>query len=131
MGMRYAVVELSTGTVVNVIEWDGQTEWEAPEGSMAVESDTANIGWSYTGGAFAASPVTPSSPEVVKATNASYLDLLQAKASQSMTPLLISLQLGEASPSEVALAQAWQAYSRALKDVDLNEEMPAWPNPPT
>ncbi|NUU37620.1 tail fiber assembly protein [Pseudomonas sp. C2B4] len=36
-----------------------------------------------------------------------------------MTPLLLSLQLGNATEDETASAKTWQAYSRALQGVDL------------
>lgn len=41
---RYAVVEIATGKVVNVIMWDGVSEWSPPEGTTAHRSDTASVG---------------------------------------------------------------------------------------
>ncbi|KAF2410506.1 virus tail fibre assembly protein, lambda gpK [Pseudomonas antarctica] len=55
---------------------------------------------------------------------------LQLKASQAMTPLLLSLQLGNASNAEKELAKLWQAYSRDLSAVDLSAPAPTWPTAP-
>lgn len=44
MSDRYAVVD-ADGKVVNVVLWDGQSDWVPPEGSEAVQSDDADIGW--------------------------------------------------------------------------------------
>lgn len=52
------------------------------------------------------------------------------EASKVMTPLLVSLQLGDATEEETAKAKAWQAYCRALKTVDLMAQSPAWPDKP-
>lgn len=48
MDQRYAVIQDSDNLVVNVIIWDGQTEWSPPEGCFVVQSDTLNIGDTYT-----------------------------------------------------------------------------------
>lgn len=53
--MRYALI--TSGLVINVIEWDGETEWTTPEDCTLVQSDTAGPGWTYEEGVF-----TPPSP---------------------------------------------------------------------
>ena len=40
--MRYVIVE--DGVVVNVILWDGVSDWTPPEGCTAVQSATLQIG---------------------------------------------------------------------------------------
>ncbi|MFJ4143536.1 tail fiber assembly protein [Pseudomonas sp. NPDC089734] len=57
-------------------------------------------------------------------------DNLMAVAVEAMTPLLLSLQLGDATTEETASAKAWQAYVRALKLIDLTVEPTAWPEQP-
>jgi hypothetical protein len=52
------------------------------------------------------------------------------KASVAMTPLLVSLQLGDASESETILAQAWQQYYRDLKAINISSSPVVWPTPP-
>lgn len=59
----YAVVK--SGLVTNVIEWDGESEWTAPEGSQIVligANVEAGIGSSYDGSTFTAPAIPPSNP---------------------------------------------------------------------
>lgn len=53
------------------------------------------------------------------------------EASKIMTPILVSLQLGDATDEETARAKAWQTYCRALNVVDLTVQDPAWPDKPS
>jgi len=46
MDENYAIID-STNIVINVCLWDGVTPWQPPEGCIAVQSDTAQIGWIY------------------------------------------------------------------------------------
>lgn len=75
-------------------------------------------------------PFPPPSPEEKIAANAGRLETLLKSASQAMTPLLMSLQLGDATEEETANAKAWQAYCRELRTVDLAAASPAWPEKP-
>ncbi|MBL1311289.1 MULTISPECIES: tail fiber assembly protein [unclassified Pseudomonas] len=52
------------------------------------------------------------------------------EASRVMAPILVSLQLGDATDEEALIAKAWQAYYRALKAVDLTVTNPVWPEKP-
>ncbi len=55
---RYALIE--NGAVTNVILWDGNDGWTAPEGISAMElpaDSQVGIGWEYENGEFTA-PVT-------------------------------------------------------------------------
>ena len=61
--MRHAIIE--NGVVVNVIEWDGQSEWSPPDGTQAVQSDAAQIGWPYRDGQFISPPPPPAPSPVV------------------------------------------------------------------
>jgi hypothetical protein len=88
------------------------------------------VGWTYNAGVFSATaPYVPAPDEILTA-NKMHLESLQAAASQVMTPLLLSLQLGDATDAETAQAKLWQAYSRALKAVDLTIDSPLWPTAP-
>ena len=45
--MTYAIIN-SENLVVNVIEWDGTTEWQPPDGHQIVPlTQEGGIGWSY------------------------------------------------------------------------------------
>jgi hypothetical protein len=126
----YASINSETGLVENISLWNGTDEWAPPEGYTAVQTDTAQIGWTYKDGTFSApAPILPA-PEEILATNQATQSSLLASASQAMTPLLVSLQLGDATDEETASAKLWQAYVRALKLVDLTVIDPAWPTIP-
>jgi hypothetical protein len=63
--MRYAIID-STNHVVNVIDWDGSASWTAPNGQTAIQSDTAQIGWTYANGTFTdPNPYVPTQAEIV------------------------------------------------------------------
>ncbi|KAB2527494.1 tail fiber assembly protein [Pseudomonas sp. GXM4] len=76
-------------------------------------------------------PVVPPTPSEILAANTDTFIGLSKQASVAMTPLLISLQLGDATAAETAAAKAWQTYSRALKIVDLTAFNPDWPATPS
>jgi hypothetical protein len=56
----YAVVK--SGTVTNVVAWDGMTSWSPPEGAQAIETEEAGIGWLYDGTAFQRPAEPPQEP---------------------------------------------------------------------
>jgi len=43
---RYAVIK--DNVVINVVIWDGQSNWTPPQGTQLVQSDSLNIGDNYT-----------------------------------------------------------------------------------
>lgn len=69
-------------------------------------------------------------PGQVIEVNASVEAALSLAASSAMTPLFLSIQLGDATDEEVKKAKEWQSYYRALKAIDLSEESPKWPSAP-
>lgn len=125
----YALIE--SGIVTNTIVWDGNTEtWSPPEGVIAVlipPDKPVSIGWSYDGTNFIA-PI-PTTAEIL-AQNQRLQQSLMAEASQTMTPLFMSLQLGDATDAETLRAKAWQAYYRDLQVIDVSVPSPAWPTVP-
>jgi hypothetical protein len=48
---RYAIVDASS-VVTNITIWDGVSLWSPPEGSLAIKSDEAEIGDTYSDGVF-------------------------------------------------------------------------------
>jgi len=54
--MRYAIINIETGEVVNVAEWDGSSDWSPDEGFIAVSSENAAPGWTYGEGGFVPPP---------------------------------------------------------------------------
>lgn len=47
--MRYVIVD-DAHKVVNVVEWDGESEWAPPEGHTIVAHETATFGDDLTPG---------------------------------------------------------------------------------
>lgn len=72
---RYVITD-ALGAVVNVTEWDGVTEWTPGEGLTAVQSDEAQIGWTYDGETFAPPPPEPSPYVPVKVSRLDFRRLL-------------------------------------------------------
>ncbi|WP_223523307.1 tail fiber assembly protein [Pseudomonas sp. A-B-26] len=100
--------------------------WIAYGISEGWSASNENADWLFT--AFVAPKQTPD--EAYAVNKAAQVSLL-VRASENMTPLLLSLQLGDATEAEIALAKRWQTYSRALQTVDLANELPAWPAIPS
>ena len=60
--MRYVVIN-SSGTIVNVVEWDGTAIWTPPAGTTTMVSNTMDIGGKYISGTYTPPPaVTPPLP---------------------------------------------------------------------
>ena len=129
----YALVNQSTGMVENMVVWDGGDEWAAPDGFEAIANESASVGWSYAEGIFtapAAEAVAPLTAAEILANNTATYSQLYSQASQAMTPLLVSLQLGDATEDETVIAKQWQEYYRGLTQVDLSVPEPEWPVKP-
>lgn len=52
----YAVIDVSTGIVVNTIALNAPEDWTPPDGYIVVQTDTASIGWTYSNGVFTPPP---------------------------------------------------------------------------
>jgi len=59
--MTYAII--SQSQVVNIVEWDGTTSWQPPEGCQAVPLTEGGIGWTYIDGQFVPPPEPEPEPE--------------------------------------------------------------------
>lgn len=60
--MRYAMIDTS-GVVENVIVWDGETDYEPPEGMTLLSCvPEVSIGWTYGNGAFTPPDVVEDEP---------------------------------------------------------------------
>ncbi|WP_248769052.1 tail fiber assembly protein [Pseudomonas sp. MWU12-2345] len=131
----YAVVDVSTNVVVNMIVWDGLPGWAPEDGQIAVEviDPATTMGWLYVDGQLVAPPpppVVPPTQEEITSANTQRQNNLLNMASQAMAPVLVSLQLGDATDDETVLAKAWQSYYREVKSIDVTAANPAWPTPP-
>lgn len=62
ISMGYAIVDY-TGLVINIIEWDGTSDWAPPDGQQAVPlTNNGGIGWTFADGQF----IAPSETETVE-----------------------------------------------------------------
>ena len=134
----YAIVE--GGVVINTTVWDGNTEnWAPQEAQLAVlvpAGVPVSIGIKYTEKGFEL--VAPgkiaelvASPEDILQNNTVAREGRLLAAAQAIAPLMLALQLGNATDEEATSAKAWQAYARNLKEIDLTLESPPWPEQPT
>ena len=82
---RYALIDTATGDVVNVIEWDGVSEYAIPDGLEVIEADrNAEPGGTWDGSSFVRI-IIPSPDRIAvlmhegTAENTELLDLLHSK----------------------------------------------------
>jgi len=64
--------------------WDGGDDWSPPEGQIAVQSDSAGIGWSYANGGFIA-PESPAVQRTLAEAQAAQIATLQAAYRSAIT----------------------------------------------
>lgn len=131
MMKNYARIE--GGIVAELFETDGDIAemfhpdlvWvEVPKGC------SPQVGWVCIGDEFSPTEAPQPSAEEILSANMIVHSSLLSSASQSMTPVLVSLQLGNATDEETNAAKEWQSYYRALQSVDLTSQAPEWPIPP-
>lgn len=103
---RYVLVNKKTGLVDDVTIWDGATDWSAPTGYEAIQSDTANIGDTYAGGTFSAPSVVSPKPEPVPLK-------IQAMAALPETDMVAfrCFKAGIPFPAD------WQTYTSGLRNL--------------
>lgn len=133
MADRYAVISETSGEVVNVIVWDGETQFDLEKGMVLVSTDVAGPGWSYVGGEFLAPPepeVPPPTPEQAIANNTAERDRLLAAATLAIAPLQDAVDLDEATAEDIATLKKWKQYRVAVNRIDLTLESPGWPLAP-
>jgi hypothetical protein len=128
--INYALIEVSSGQVVNLIVLDDTTDWTPPDGFIVVQTDTASIGWSYVDGVFVAPAVIPQPPEDILRANTATRDSLLSQAALAIAPLQDAVDLDDATPDEVALLKKWKQYRVAVNRIDLVLLAPAWPAAP-
>lgn len=123
----YAVIEESTGQVVNTIKWDGLEEWSPVAGCIAIESTIAQIGWTYFEGVFSPPPQPEPTPEEALSRNTDTRDSLISAAALAIAPLQYAVDLDDATAEELSLLKRWKQYSVAVNRIDLNALDINWP----
>ncbi len=131
---NYAIIE--SGTVTNIVVWDGNREtWQPPTGAAAIElteDQFVNIGYSYADGVFAAPPAPPAPPPTAEQVR-DERDALLKLAALRIAPLQDAVDLDDATGAETLLLKAWKQYRVALNRIELQSGFPAsvvWPDAP-
>ncbi|MGR2662494.1 DUF4376 domain-containing protein [Chromobacterium haemolyticum] len=93
--MRYALID-SSGNVVNVVEWDGESSWSPGHDLTAVQSDTASVGSLYKNGEFLDKLPEPPQLTVDQAAQVQ-LQALQRACAAAITSGFTSSALGKSN----------------------------------
>lgn len=119
---NYCVIDIASAIVINVIIWDGESEWSPPDGCIAVPSAVAGIGWTYKEGEFTPPPVEPPTPAELLASQSAILQSANQLAAAQKTALTNrigvindAIEFDEATPDELAELPARQAQLTAWK----------------
>ena len=132
MRKTYAVIK--NNTVVNVVLWDGESEWSPDSGVAIPVADGVGIGWLYADGVFTA----PDIPEPVKshdelvaeaeAEKRARIDAATSRIVVWQTKLLMGRKLTD---GESASLNAWMDYIDAVTAIDTSTAPDInWPTPP-
>ena len=128
--MRYAIIDGIN--VINVIDYDEQPSNPPPGFNspiIAVQSDTANPGWTYIDGQFIAPPVPAPTPEELIAQCK-----LQAQSILSQTDWTSIGDVGNPQMSNPYLVNqaAFISYRSTIRGYAVNPVAdPVWPTQPT
>lgn len=128
MDNSYAVVK--DGIVINIVVWDGETEWQPDDGEAVKIDDVAGIGWLYDGKKFTPPPEPDKThAELVVEADAekqSRLDYATTRIVVWQTKLLMGRKL---TTDETASLNAWMDYIDAVTVIDTETAPDAisWP----
>lgn len=129
MNNGYAVV--LDGKVINVIVWDGVTEYAPDEGELVPLTGNAGIGWGYVNGEFIKPEPPERTPEELIAEAASIKNGLMNLASKRIEPLQFAVDLDMATAEEAEQLLAWKKYMVLLNRVDPTQAPDiTWPEQP-
>ena len=134
----YAVIEVATGMVINMVGWDGISEYPPPEGCIFIQTDVAWMDWTYADGVF--TPPPPPPPDLVAlafAARAQRDYLLSYIYDRGISIAMRELRL-TADSTRIAYINGkvaeLDAYAVALMEVPETEGFPLtinWPVEPT
>lgn len=116
MNNGYAVV--LDGKVINVIVWDGVTEYAPDGGELVPLTGNAGIGWGYVNGEFIKPEPPDRTPEELIAEAASIKTGLMNLASKRIEPLQFAVDLDMATAEEAEKLLEWKKYMVLLNRVD-------------
>jgi hypothetical protein len=131
---NYALIELATNIVANIILWDEVNDWAPEEGFIAVQSNMAPIGWTYQKGEFIAPPVNPPVPPTaaeVFSAKTYRRNLLLNAATLAIDPLQDAVDLDMATGADLVILKALKLCRVNVNRVGLKLPDRAWPTQPT
>nr|WP_313449672.1 tail fiber assembly protein [Atlantibacter hermannii] len=133
MTNNYAVVK--DGTVINIVAWDGVTEWQPDDGEAVKIDNVAGIGWLYDGKKFTAPEPTQEEieqqNESKRVNNVSTKSNLMAEATNTVAILQDAVDFEMATDEEVRLLPLWKKYRVLLSRVDADTaDDIKWPEQP-
>lgn len=131
---RYAVIDKS-GVVINVIEWDGETNVDENTINSAVKSDNANIGGTIIDGIYSPPLASNYAQTIDDINNAAMgkISAMLALATGKIAQLQDAVDLGIATTAETASLTAWKTYRVAVNRVPTQSGFPTtidWPPVP-
>ena len=133
MANSYAVVK--DGTVINIVAWDGVTEWQPDDGEAVKIDNVAGIGWLYDGKKFTAPEPTQEEieqqNESKRVNNVSTKSNLMAEATNTVAILQDAVDFEMATDEEARLLPLWKKYRVLLSRVDADTTADIkWPEQP-
>ncbi|EHO2029267.1 tail fiber assembly protein [Escherichia coli] len=129
MNNVYAVVD--NNVVINVIIWDGISEWKPETGNLVPLKGEAGIGWTYSDGVFTAPPPPERSHNELVAEAELQKSALLTVANNAIAPLQDAVDLEMVTDDEQALLLAWKKYRVLLNRVDTSAAPEIeWPTQP-
>jgi len=133
MENSYAVVK--DGIVINIVVWDGETEWQPDDGEAVKIDNVAGIGWLYDGKKFTAPEPTQEEieqqNESKRVNNVSTKSNLMAEATNTVAILQDAVDFEMATDEEVRLLPLWKKYRVLLSRVDADTaDDIKWPEQP-
>ena len=118
MGSTYAVVK--DGIVINIVVWDGETEWQPDEGYAVKTDGSVGIGWLYDGETFTPPPVAPPSHAQLVAAAEQEKQYRLTVANNQIAPLQDAVDLDMATEQEEADLLAWKKYRIQVNRVNTD-----------
>lgn len=133
MNNIYAVVE--NGVVINIVVWDGKSEWQPVTGEAVQCPSQVGIGWFYDGSNFSQPPTPEQTPEELASANMAKAASEYERASVAIVALNEQIEDADydgTTEEEVkAELAAWTDYRKQLrayiKAGDGNQQLPSAP----
>lgn len=140
MGQKYAAWDATSANPLSLYD-DDESPVPADVEAIAITDEEWVKAYTTAGYSIVNQVLTPPAPmtdaqiseiqaaATLAGNTATQKDLLSA-AVQAMTPLLLALQLNNATAAQKASAISWQSYYTEVQAVDLTQSSPAWPTTP-